>query len=305
MIMELKHFRYFVAVAEEGHVTRAAERLGMQQPPLSQRIRSIETELNAQLFLRRARGVELTQAGKAFLEIARSILAQYDLAFESTRRAARGEQGRLFVGATPTSAFHPIVPLAIRSFRDEFPRVDLTLEERLPSDLIERLKDEKIDVAFLRAETFEESGLAIRPLLAEPMIVAVPGGHALARRDTAIALKDLANEIFIVYARQSGPAFYEATMAACVNAGFTPRLGQEAPRVTSALNLVAAGFGVCVVPASIRRMAMEGIAYRDLKGVGQLKAVVNIVSRRIDTSAVVRNFLSSVRRTKGALPLAR
>jgi DNA-binding transcriptional LysR family regulator len=302
MIMELKHFRYFVAVAEEGHVTRAAERLGMQQPPLSQRIRSIETELNAQLFLRRARGVELTQAGKAFLEIARSILAQYDLAFEATRRAARGEQGRLFVGATPTSAFHPIVPLAIRAFRDEFPQVDLTLEERLPGDLIERLKDEKIDVAFLRAETFEESGLAIRPLLAEPMIVAVPGGHALARRDTAIALKDLANETFIVYARQSGPAFYEATMAACVNVGFTPRLGQEAPRVTSALNLVAAGFGVCVVPASIRRMAMEGIAYRDLKGVGQLKAVVNIVSRRSDTSAVVRNFLSSVRRTKGALP---
>ena len=302
MAMELRHFRYFVAVAEEGHVTRAAERLGMQQPPLSQRIRFIEEELGAQLFLRRARGVELTQAGWAFLEVARSMLRQYESAYEVTRRAARGQTGRLCVGATPTSAFHPIVPMAIRSFRDEFSDVSLTLEERLPAELIQGLQDEKIDVAFLRAETFEEAGLVVRSLLSEPMIVALPAGHTLARAKRIIALRDLAKETFIVYARQTGPAFFDATMAACRSAGFSPTLGQEAPRVTSALNLVAAGLGVCVVPASVRRMAMEGIDYRTLKGSAQLKAPINIVSRRGDPAAVVRNFLSSVRRTKGALP---
>ena len=177
MTLELRHFRYFVAVAEEGHITRAAERLGMQQPPLSQRIRFIEDELGAQLFLRRARGVELTQAGHAFLAIARSMLSQYDGAYESVRRAARGQTGRLCVGATPTSAFHPIVPLAIRSFRDEFPHIDLTLEERLPAELIKGLQEKNIDVAFLRAETFEEGELSVRPLLTEPMIVALPTGH--------------------------------------------------------------------------------------------------------------------------------
>jgi DNA-binding transcriptional LysR family regulator len=230
MALELRHFRYFVAVAEEGHITRAAERLGMQQPPLSQRIRFIEDELGAQLFLRRARGVELTPAGRAFLEIARSMLSQYESAYETVRRAARGQTGRLCVGATPTSAFHPIVPLAIRAFRDEFPHVNLTLEERLPAELIKGLEEENIDVAFLRAETFEEGWLSVRPLLAEPMITALPTGHRLARLNRAIALRDLARDTFIVYARQTGPAFFEATIAACREAGFSPTLGQEAPR---------------------------------------------------------------------------
>ena len=296
--MELRHFRYFVAVAEEGHITRAAERLGMQQPPLSQRIKSIERELDAQLFLRKARGVELTQAGRIFLAEARAILAQYDHAFETTRRAARGEQGRLCVGVTPTSAFHPIVPLIIRSFRKEFSQVSLTLEECLPKEIIEGLQNDQMDVAFLRADMAEPKGLSIRPLLAEPMVVALPSRHALARSEGAVPLKDLVEETFVIYARQMGPAFFEATMAACRSAGFNPRLGQEAPRVTSALNLVAAGLGVCIVPASMQRMGMDGITYRRLTGTTQLKAMLNLVSRRDDHSAVVRNFLSSVRQTR-------
>ena len=117
----------------------------------------------------------------------------------------------------------------------------------------------------------------------------------------AIALRDLAPDAFIVYARQTGPAFYETTIAACREAGFSPALGQEAPRVTSALNLVAAGLGVCVVPTSVRRMAMEGVVYHPLKGSARLKAPINIVSRRGDPAAVVRNFLDSVRRAKGTL----
>lgn len=296
--MELRHLRYFVAVAEEGNVTRAAERLGMQQPPLSQRIKSIERELDVQLLRRKGRGIELTEAGRNFLDNARAMLAQYDHTFESTRRTARGEQGRLCVGVTPTGPFHPFVPRVIREFREALPRVSVTLEECLRTELIERLRSEQMDVAFLRTPMVGAQEFVITPLLVEPMVVALPSGHALARGggDGALSFKDLTGETFIIYARHHGPAFYEATMAACLRAGFSPRLGQEAPRITSALSFVAAGFGIAVVPASLQRMTMEGVAYRRLKGAVQPKAVLNLASRRGDPSPVVRQFLHLLKR---------
>lgn len=140
--MELRHLRYFIAVAEEGHITRAAERLGMQLPPLSQQIKAIELELDVQLFHRRARGVELTDAGRAFLEEARATLRHLDRAFETTRRASRGEQGRICVGVTSTTPFHPLVPRAIRAFREACPMVSLTLEECLSNESVDRLRNE-------------------------------------------------------------------------------------------------------------------------------------------------------------------
>src|ERR1700730_2433143 len=199
MIMERRHLRYFIAVAEEGHITRAAERLGMQQPPLSQRIKAIERELDVQLFRRKARGVELTEAGIVFLDDARAMLTQNERAIESTRRAARGEQGRLCVGVTPTGPFHPFVPRVIRAFREAFPLVTLTLEECLSPALLERLRNEQMDAAFLRTPMAEPEDLAINILLEEPMVVALPSGHALAQNDgdAALSLKDLAGELFI------------------------------------------------------------------------------------------------------------
>ena len=149
--MELRHLRYFIAVAEEKHITRAAERLGMQQPPLSQQIKALEQELDAQLFLRKARGVELTDAGRAFLEEARATLLHLDRALDSTRRASRGEQGRLCVGVTSTTPFHPVVPRAIRAFREACPMVALTLEECLSNESVDRVRNEQMDVAFIRA----------------------------------------------------------------------------------------------------------------------------------------------------------
>jgi DNA-binding transcriptional LysR family regulator len=128
MAMELRHLRYFIAVAEEGNITRAAERLGMEQPPLSQQIKAIERQLDVQLFRRKARGVALTDAGRALLDDARAVLARLDLAMETTRRTARGEQGRICVGVTPTAPFHPFVPRVIRAFREAFPAVSMTLE---------------------------------------------------------------------------------------------------------------------------------------------------------------------------------
>jgi DNA-binding transcriptional LysR family regulator len=142
--------------------------------------------------------------------------------------------------------------------------------------------------------------ISVSQLLAEPMVVALPAGHGLARgktKDAALSLKELADETFIVYARQLGPAFYETTMAACQKCGFSPRLGQEAPRVTSALSLVAAGLGICLVPACMQRMTMDGVAYRMLKGNVRPTAVLTLASRRDEGSPVVRNLLMLVRRT--------
>jgi DNA-binding transcriptional LysR family regulator len=305
MAMELRHLRYFIAVAEEEHITRAAERLGMQQPPLSQQIKAIERELDVQLFRRKARGVELTDAGRAFLDNARAILARLDHAFETSRRTARGEQGRIRVGVTPTGPFHPFVPRVIRTYREAFPLVSVTLEECLSFELIEHLRNEQIDAAFLRTPLFRPKDLVINPLLDEAMVVALPSMHSLARddgsRDVAISMKALADETFIAYGRprepgQHGLGQYEAMIAACHAAGFSPRIGQDTPTIISTLGLVAAGLGISIVPASLQRMNMDGVAYRHLKGSIQPKAILTLASRRGNVSAIVRHFLDLVKR---------
>jgi DNA-binding transcriptional LysR family regulator len=293
MSMELRHLRYFIAVAEEGHITRAAERLGMQQPPLSQQIKALERELDVQLFRRKPRGVELTDAGRAYLENARAILDQLGHAAETTRRTARGEQGRICIGITPTSPFHPFAPRVIRAFRDAFPQVSLRLEERLGSELIEQLRNEQIDAAFIRTPLVDPEGLVVTRLLEEPLLVALPSNHALVGQRT-LSLRSLARETFIVYG-PAGRGFYDLTIVACNAAGFSPRIGQEAPRVTSLLALVATGVGITLVPASLQQMHIDGVMYRPLDGRAQPRAVLNLVSRRGDPSAVIRHFLNLVR----------
>jgi len=293
--MELRHLRYFIAVAQEGHVTRAAERLGMQQPPLSQRIKAMECELDVQLFHRRARGVELTDAGRTFFNNARAVLAQLDHTFESTRRTARGEEGRISIGIVPTSPFHPFVPRVIRAFREAYPQVSLQLEERLGGELLELLGSEQIDVAFIRTPHTNQEQFVINRLLEEPMLVALPATHALARNsESALLLKHLARETFILYA-PLGTGLREVTMAACRAAGFSPRVGQEAPRVTSTLSLVAVGLGISLVPASLSHLYVDGVLYRRLSGSIQPKAPLDLASRRGDSSVVVRHFLKLVR----------
>jgi DNA-binding transcriptional LysR family regulator len=296
--MELRHLRYFITVAEEGHITRAAERLGMQQPPLSQQIRALERELDVQLFRRKPRGVELTDAGTAFLERARSILEEVDRAFATARRTARGEQGRVVVGFTGSAPFHPFVPRVIRAFREMYPLVSLVLEESGSSELVQGLHNEAIDAAFIRSPVADVVGLVVKPLLEEDMLVALPAGHALARdaADRALPLSALANEIFILYKRPGGPGLYDTIITACRGAGFSPRVGQEAPRIISTLNLVAAGLGVSVVPASLRRLQMDGVVYRKLSGSAELKAPLILACRPGENSAAVQRFLDLVQR---------
>src|SRR6478672_10352663 len=191
--MELRHLRYFVAVAEEGHVTRAAERLGIQQPPLSQQIRALETELEVQLFRRKPRGVELTPAGEAFLAEARIVIERAEHAVLVARRAARGEAGRLGLGFTSSASFHPLVPRVIRDFRETSPLVALSLEEAGTAELVEGLRGERIDAA---------ADLTIHSLLEEEMVAALPSGHRLAAAaKSRLPLRALEEETFILYRR--------------------------------------------------------------------------------------------------------
>jgi DNA-binding transcriptional LysR family regulator len=293
--MELRHLRYFVAVAEEGHVTRAAERLGIQQPPLSQQIQALERELDAPLFRRKPRGVELTPAGLALLDEARAILARTEAAVAATKRAAQGEAGRIGLGFTSSASFHPFVPRAIRAFRERHPLVALALEESGTTELVAALRARAIDAAFVRSPVGESADIFVRPLLEETMVAALPSGHPLSRAADPLPLAALAGETFILYRRPVGPGLHDAIIAACDRAGFSPVIGQQAPRMLSTLSLVAAGLGVTVVPASMSRLEAEGVAYRPLApSPAPLTAPLNLAYRRDEISAAVRRFVGLV-----------
>jgi DNA-binding transcriptional LysR family regulator len=295
--MELRHLRYFVAVAEEGHVTRAAERLGIQQPPLSQQIQALERELDAQLFRRKPRGVELTPAGRALYDEARAILARVDEAVAATKRAAQGEAGRIGIGFTSSASFHPFVPRAIRAFREAQPLVALALEESGTTELVAALRAQAIDAAFVRSPVGESDDLFVRPLFDEKMVAALPSGHRLSGAGDDLPLAALADETFILYRRPVGPGLHDAIIAACDRAGFSPKIGQEAPRMLSTLSLVAAGLGVTVVPASMSRLEAEGVVYRPIDPSAQLTAPLNLAYRRDEISAAVRRFVALVQRS--------
>ena len=297
--MDLRQLRYFVTVAEEGHITRAAERLGMQQPPLSAQIKSIEAGLGAQLFKRKPRGVELTAAGHELLIEGREILARVDRAIERTRMAARGETGCLHVAIAPTAPFNKLVPRAIRTFRKAFPLVALTLEEGLSNEVAVGLINQRIDAAFVRNSNLAAKELTTIPLLDELMILALPSGYAAAKathRSQPVALSQLRDEPFI-FIGPPGTGLHDETIAACRGAGFSPCIGQQAPRITSALGLVAAEMGVALVPESLRTLMMDGIVYRNVEGPHQPKAFLGLTFLQGNRSAVLGTFIETVRAT--------
>jgi len=297
--MEFRHLRYVIAVAEEGHITRAAERLGIAQPPLSRLIKAVEQEINVQLFRRVPRGVELTDAGRTFLAGARAMFANLDRTLESARRTARGEEGQISVAFTSSTAFHPLVPRVIREFRETFPLVAVRLAESNAAELIESILSDRLDAAFIRSNIAKQEGLVFHPLLEEPLVAALPKGHALARGQAraVLPLNRLSNETFVFSRQYGGRALVrDSAFVACQAAGFSPRVGQEAPYVMSTLPLVAAGIGISIVPACLQHMNIRGVVYRRLTGNTQLKVPLSLASRGGDTSVVVRQFVDLVRR---------
>jgi DNA-binding transcriptional LysR family regulator len=302
-VMDLKQLRYFVAVAEESHITRAAERLGMQQPPLSAQIKAIEADIGVQLFRRKPRGVELTAAGRELLMDGRDILARMERAVQRARQTARGEIGNLCVAIAPTAPFNKIVPRAIRNFRKAYPLVSLTLEEGLSNEVVAGLINQRIDVAFVRNSSIHAGDLATIPLLNEPMIVALPSHHALVKSTPArqpIALAQLRNEPFI-FIGPPGTGLHDETIAACRRAGYSPRPGQQAPRITSALGLVAAEMGVVLIPESLKALRVDGIVYRNVKGLHPPRAFLGLTFLRINRSEAIKKFIATVRAARTAM----
>ncbi|MGO4113430.1 LysR family transcriptional regulator [Rhizobium ruizarguesonis] len=263
--MELRHLRYFLAVAEEGNFTRAAGKLGIGQPPLSQQIRDLEREVGAALFHRVPHGAELTAAGAAFLGEAKASLAAAEKAKLVAQSANRGETGRLSLGFTASSAFNPVVSTTIRRFRARWPEVQLSLTEMNTLALMQKLERGELDATFMRPGLDDPAGIRLRRLPDEPMVIALPASHPLARR-SKLPLAALVDEPFILFPRLVGLSLYDDVVLACRKAGFELTVAQEAPQISSVVNLVAADLGVSIVPASISQIKLEGVAYRPIEG---------------------------------------
>lgn len=263
--MELRHLRYFLAVSEDLSVTRAAARLGIAQPALSHQIQALEREIGAPLLFRQSRGVSLTEAGRRFADGARRILADVAEATTEARRSARGEVGRIRIGFTGSASFNPFVTGAIRDYRAAYPDIEIELVEENTAQQLEAFRARRLDVAFVRPSPGEFDGFWTRHLFDEPMVVALPVGHPLAGAGRT-ALAALADESFITYPRRNGRALYDSIAAACEAAGFQPRIWQNAPQLTSVVNLVATGIAIAIVPASMARVATEGVRYLAITG---------------------------------------
>jgi DNA-binding transcriptional LysR family regulator len=291
--MELRHLRYFLAVAEELNFTRAARRLNIAQPPLTQQIKALEAELGVMLFDRSTYRIELTAAGKLFAAEVARILNDVQDAVLLTQRAARGVVGQMRVGFTESASFNPVVPATFRTFRALCPGVEIALEEHQSIELIEALREGRVDAAFVRPPVNTGQGLTMDLLVAEEMVVALPGTHELANRP-ALDLRDLANETFILYPRSVRPGLADAVIAACEQAGFTPRVEQFAPQLSSTVNWVAAGLGVSIVPKSMQHLQAHAVSYLPLLG-HPLQAFLGIAHRADETSAVVLKFVEAAK----------
>jgi len=208
-----------------------------------------------------------------------------------------GEAGRLGLGFTSSASFHPLVPRVIRDFRETSPLVALSLEEAGTAELVEGLRAERIDAAFVRSPIGPAADLTVHSLLEEEMVAALPSGHRLAAgTKSGLPLSALEGETFILYRRPLGPGLYDAIIAACQRAGYSPRIGQEAPRMLATLSLVAAGFGVTLIPASMQRIGIDGVAYRAVERKAGLVAPLNLAYRRGETAPAACRFIALARR---------
>jgi DNA-binding transcriptional LysR family regulator len=256
--MELRHLRYFVAVAEELHFGRAARRLNVSQPPLSVQIRTLEREIGTPLLVRTQRRVELTEAGRVLLEEARRLLGQAEAAVTHVRRAAEGTVGRLAIGFVSTVDYSMLPPL-VRRFRHKHPGIGLKLLELTGDRQQALLQSGELDLG-LSILPSPAPALTRRPVFREPLIAAVPASHALAGRRRA-SLRSLAAEPFIQFPRELAPGLYDLAIAACQKAGFTPHLAQEAIQMQTILGLVAAGLGVALVPHCMSKLQRLDVRY--------------------------------------------
>ena len=301
--MELRHLRYFVAVAEELHFGRAARRLHIAQPPLSRQIRDLEREIGTPLFERGSRGVELTHAGRAFLPESRLTLVQAERATRTAQRAALGETGRLRVGFVEAATHSGILPDVLGFFRMHLPGIGLSLLELESLQQAEALRDGRIDIGIVSGAPLDaDRWLQAEPVASDPLVLVVPQGHPLAGRKR-FALADLAAESFILIPRYAGPVLYDDIIAHCREAGFSPRVAQEAAGWHTMVSLVSAGVGVAFVPQSLSRLHLTGVAYRPVRDLG-VRLEMTAMWRRGEKSPVRERFVIALRAVARSRPRA-
>ncbi|OAE12746.1 LysR family transcriptional regulator [Pseudomonas simiae] len=293
--MELRHLRYFIAVAEELHFGRAAQVLGISQPPLSQQIQALEQEVGARLFERTNRRVELSEAGRLFLHEARLVLAQVDKAADVARRAQLGELGELKIGFTSSAPFNSSIPQAIFAFRQAFPAVHLNLQEMSSTEVAESLVDESIQVGLMRPLPLPDS-LSVIELMREPLVAVLNAGHPLVEgSERGLYLAQLAEEPFVFFPRSYGSGLYAQLLNLARDAGFSPHFAQEAGEAMTIIGLVAAGLGVSVLPASYQRIRIDGVVYRTLLDQEAVTAVW-LVQRKGAQTPMARAFVELLTR---------
>ena len=305
--MELRHLRYFIAVAEELHFGRAAQVLGISQPPLSQQIQALEQEVGARLFERTNRRVELSEAGRLFLHEARLVLAQVDKAADVARRAQLGQLGELKIGFTSSAPFNSSIPQAIFAFRQAFPAVHLNLQEMSSTEVAESLVDESIQVGLMRPLPLPDS-LSVIELMREPLVAVLNAGHPLVEgSERGLYLAQLAQEPFAFFPRTYGNGLYAQLLNLARDAGFSPHFAQEAGEAMTIIGLVAAGLGVSVLPASYQRIRIDGVVYRTLLDQEAVTAVWLVQRKGAQTpmaKAFVELLVASGRCDDSTSPLA-
>ncbi|EJO5057586.1 TPA: LysR family transcriptional regulator [Pseudomonas aeruginosa] len=298
--MELRHLRYFIAVAEELHFGRAAERLGISQPPLSQQIQALEEEIGARLFERTNRRVELTDAGRLFLDESRQVLAQVDKAVLLARRAHLGELGELKIGFTSSAPFTSTIPSSIHAFRKAYPDVHLDLQEMSSRQVLKALLEESLQVGVIRPLALSDAVHWVE-LFREPLVAVLRADHPLAAgSEDGLAIAALAEEPFVFFPRSYGTGLYDQVIALTRQAGFSPRIAQEASEAMTIIGLVSAGLGVSILPASFRRTRVDGVVYRTLSD-PEATTAVWLVRRQNEGSPLALSFIDLVTREAASL----
>lgn len=298
--MELRHLRYFIAVAEELHFGRAAERLGISQPPLSQQIQALEEEIGARLFERTNRRVELTDAGRLFLDESRQVLAQVDKAVLLARRAHLGELGELKIGFTSSAPFTSTIPSSIHAFRKAYPDVHLDLQEMSSRQVLKALLEESLQVGVIRPLALPDAVHWVE-LFREPLVAVLRADHPLAAgSEDGLAIAALAEEPFVFFPRSYGTGLYDQVIALTRQAGFSPRIAQEASEAMTIIGLVSAGLGVSILPASFRRTRVDGVVYRTLSD-PEATTAVWLVRRQNEGSPLALSFIDLVTREAASL----
>jgi len=296
--MDLRHLRYFVTVAETGHMTRAAAQLGIQQPPLSQQIKALEAELGVLLLHRHPKGVTLSEAGQLFLVEARRLLADFDAMRQRMSRVAQGVCGMLSVAFTSSAAAHAFTPFALQQCRGRYPDIELGISQHNAAEITEKLEQGRLHCGFLRVPVAQPAGLSFEPLLDEPAVVALPIGHPLARAEllqVPIDLHELHGEKLILVRRPNAPGLYANFLSLCADQGVRLNVVSEVDRMMTNLHLVASGVGLSIVPASMQGVHARSVSYRPLSRACALNAPLTLAYRRDDCTGPTATFVALVR----------